>query len=432
MDEPRDKVSRRRLLRSAGGLAVASTLAELGTVACVRAGEVAGGAQASAPSKLSLPPILAPTERERTEMPSPWPPSRRVGYAVVGLGHLTLEEVLPALRTTTASRPTALVSGDPAKAARVAEMYGIDPRHVYDYRSFDRIRDDADVDAVYIALPNALHREYTVRAAQAGKHVLCEKPMANSVAECDEMIAACNQASRLLMIAYRMQYEPHNRRMIKLFRSRALGTAKLIQAANTQNQGDPTQWRLNKALAGGGALPDIGIYCLNAARYLTGEEPIEVSGTTYSTPGDPRFREVEETVSFVLRFPSGVIAEATTSYGCHESRRYRVMAEAGWAELDPAFSYHGLRMRTARRQEGSMIEDATEQHMGDVDQFALEIDHFSRRIREGRRPHTPGEEGRADQHLMEMIYQSAREGRPVRLPEVKGHDVHRGPPPDEA
>jgi predicted dehydrogenase len=363
-------------------------------------------------------------------MPTPLPVEERVGYAVVGLGHLALEEVLPALAQCSWSRPAAVVSGDPQKAAHVAQAYGISPKSVYDYKTFDRLRDDEGVQAAYIALPNALHREFTVRAAEAGKHVLCEKPMANTVAECDEMIAACEKARRLLMVAYRMQYEPHNREMIRLFRSGAMGTGKLIEAVNTQNQGDPAQWRLKRALAGGGALPDIGIYCLSAARYLTGEEPVEVLGTIYSTPGDARFREVEETVSFILHFPSGVIADCSSSYGCHDSRRYRMMADAGWAELDPAFSYEGLRMRVGHKQRDTPMEDVAELRLGQKNQFSLEIDHFSRCLREGRRPHTPGEEGRQDVRLMAAIYESAREGRPVRLPPISGHDAFRGPVPD--
>ncbi|MFT3768720.1 MAG: Gfo/Idh/MocA family oxidoreductase [Minicystis sp.] len=387
-------------------------------------------AAVSALQPLRLPRILAPTERESEEKPTPLPPQQRVGYAVVGLGRLALEEVLPALRSSMHSRPVALISGDPRKAARVAEAYGIEPRRIYGYEDMDRIRDDEAIEAVYVATPNALHLQHTVRAARAGKHVLCEKPMANSVAECDQMIAACAEARRLLMIAYRMQYEPHNRALIDLFRSEALGPGKLIEAVNTQTQGDPRQWRLRWALAGGGALPDIGIYCLNAARYITGEEPIEISGTAYSTPRDPRFREVEETVSFTLRFPSGVIAVGTSSYAGHESRRLRVMGEAGWADLDPAFSYRGLRMRVARKQEGTAIEDVAEQRLGEQNQFALEIDHFSRCIREGRRPHTPGEEGRQDVRIIEAIYTAAREGKTVRLPQVSGLDAFRGPPPE--
>ena len=247
--------------------------------------------------------------------------------------------MLPAFGETKKSRLVALVSGTPNKAARVAAEYGVRPEAVYDYTGLDRIRDNPEIKVVYIILPNALHKEYTIRAAQAGKDVLCEKPMAVSSAEGQAMVDACRAAQRKLMIAYRCQYEPYNREVLRMVREQVLGPARFIDAVNTQNQGDPTQWRLKRALAGGGSLPDIGLYCLNAARFLTGEEPIEVFARTFSPPGDPRFGEVEETVNFMLRFPSGVVANCASSYGMHESRFLRVHTPGGAISLDGAFAY---------------------------------------------------------------------------------------------
>jgi predicted dehydrogenase len=290
-------------------------------------------------------------------------------------------------------------------------------------------RQDKAVDVVYIVLPNSMHHEFTLRAAQAGKHVLCEKPMANTSAECVEMIDACKKAGRKLMVAYRLQYEPHHREMIRICRSKLLGPVKLIEAVNAQHQGDPNQWRLKKALAGGGALPDIGIYCLNATRYLTGEEPVEVFGSAYSTPDDPRFREVDETVDFFLRFPSGARAVCSTSYGCHQSKRLRVMAPQGWADMDPGFTYEGLRMRVTRKAPESSTEEASEWQLKSPNQFAQEMDHFAQCVLQDRQPHTPGEEGLQDMRLIEAIYNSAREGRPGKLKPVAGLDAFRGPPP---
>ncbi|AUX45149.1 oxidoreductase [Sorangium cellulosum] len=423
-----DMVSRRGLLRTAGGVAVAGALAKL-SVACARA-ESGAGASPDPPTPVKLPRLMAPTERESELMPAPLAPDKRVGYAIVGLGRLSLEEILPAFGHCKYSRPTALVSGDAQKAAQVAGQYGIDPKSVYSYETFDRLKDNKAVDIVYIVLPNSMHREYTIRAAQAGKHVLCEKPMANTSAECVEMIDACKKASRKLMVAYRLQYEPHHREMIRLCRAKEIGPIKTIMAVNAQHQGDPNQWRLKKALAGGGALPDIGIYCLNAARYLTGEEPIEVLGSAYSTPDDPRFREVDETVDFFLRFPSGARAVCSTSYSCHQSKRFRVMGPEGWAEMDPAFPYHGLRMRVSRKMKDSPIEDASERKLQEKNHFALEMDHLSQCVLRDRPAHTPGEEGLQDMRLIEAIYTSAREGRPVKLEPVQGLDVFRGPPPE--
>ncbi|MGK3987110.1 Gfo/Idh/MocA family oxidoreductase [Sorangium sp. So ce136] len=430
MVELADKVSRRGLLRTAGGVAVAGAIAKLGA-ACARA-ESNAGASPDSPAPVKLPRLMAPTERESEEMPAPLAPDKRVGYAIVGLGRLSLEEILPAFGQCKYARPTALVSGDAQKAAQVAGQYGIDPKSVYSYETFDRLKDNKAVDVVYIVLPNSMHHEYTIRAAQAGKHVLCEKPMANTSAECVEMIDACKKAGRKLMVAYRLQYEPHHREMIRLCRSKALGPIKTIMAVNAQHQGDPNQWRLKKAMAGGGALPDIGIYCLSATRYLTGEEPIEVLGSVYSTPDDPRFREVDETVDFFLRFPSGARAVCSTSYSCHVSKRFRVMGPEGWAEMDPAFPYRGLRIRVSRKTPDRPIEDTSEWKLDEKNHFALEMDHFAQCVRKDKQAHTPGEEGLQDMRLMEAIYTSAREGRPVKLEPVAGLDAFRGPAPEES
>src|SRR5438552_11394505 len=178
----------------------------------------AGGRAHAAPpgaAQVKLPGLLASSELEANDTPAPAPPERRVGYAIVGLGHLALNQILPAFGATKLCRPVALVSGDAAKAAAVAAEYGIDPKSLYDYKTFDRLRDDPKVDVVYVVLPNSMHAEYTIRAAQAGKHVLCEKPMATSVADCQRMMEASRKADKKLMVAYRLQYEPYNREAIR-------------------------------------------------------------------------------------------------------------------------------------------------------------------------------------------------------------------------
>lgn len=382
------------------------------------------------PQPVELPPFLAATEQQSDRIPTPLAPEQRLGFAVVGLGRLALEELLPAFGACKKAKVTALVSGSRDKALNVARQYGVPETHLYDYGTYDRLRDNPDVDIIYIVLPNGMHAEYTIRGARAGKHILCEKPMATSSADCRAMIDACKAADRKLMIAYRCQYEPYNRAMIDLARNRTFGEVKAILASNGQNMAHNRQWRFDRTLAGGGALPDVGIYCLNAARYITGEEPVEVFGMVYSTPGDDRFREVEEEVAFTLRFPSGVIASCSTSYGYHQSRRYRVLATDGWFDLDPAFSYRGLQMRIGH-QEGK-AEAIAQRRYQEVNQFALEMDHMATCILENRQPHTPGEEGLQDQVIMEAIYRSAAEGRPVALPVVNGRDVTRGPAPQEA
>ncbi len=381
-------------------------------------------------ANLSFPPIYAETERPDALPPNLDPPSHRVGFAIVGLGRLAVENILPAFAECKHARPVALVSGDPAKMAVLAAQYGIVPQACYDYSSFARIRDNPAVEAVYVVTPNALHRDGVVAAARAGKHVLCEKPMAASVAQAREMVAACRTAGARLMIAYRCQYERTNAELAKRVRAGEFGPVQLIDAVNTQNQGDPTQWRQVKRLSGGGSLPDVGLYCLNTTRAILGEEPVEVYASIHSPPDDPRFAEVESNVSFTLRFPSGAIANCASSYSAHEHRNIRVMGANGTAEIENAFAYEGQRLRLSRRD--GMAEANTELSLARRNQFSLEIDHFAQCVRSGAQPRTPGEEGLQDQVLMGAIYESARTGRPVRLEPVAGRDVFRGPPPQAA
>ncbi len=409
------------------------------TVAAGMAGTLLARAAAAAPEidtgrvqggRVEFPPETAPTERPSGGPPNPMPVPERVGFAVVGLGRLALEEILPAFGEAKRSRLVALVSGTPDKAARIAAEYGVQPEAVYDYAGFDRIRDNPDIQAVYVVLPNAMHKEYTIRAAQAGKHVLCEKPMAVSAAEGQAMVDACRAAGRKLMIAYRCQYEPFNREVLRMVREKTFGPARFIDAVNVQNQGDGAQWRFKRALAGGGSLPDVGLYCLNAARYLTGEEPVEVVARSFSPPGDPRYAEVEETVNFMLRFPGGVVANCATSYGMHESRRLAVHTPGAAISLDGAFSYHDKQFRVARRD--GQAEGVEERRIPMKNQFALEMDHMAECVLSNREPHTPGEEGVQDHRIMEAIYQSAASGQPVALPRLEGLDRTRGPAPSSS
>ena len=401
--------SRRAFLANTGRGLFAAALA--GETLSSASGHAAAAEPGAKP--LKLPPIHAKTEQETGPVPESLPPGKRVGFAVVGLGSLALNQILPAFGSRKKARLAAVVSGSPEKARQVAREHGLPEPCVYDYKTYDNLKDNKEVDVIYIVLPNGMHAEYTVRGAKAGKHILCEKPMANSAAECQEMITACQEAGRKLMIAYRIQYEPHHALVKKWLRERRYGTTKFIEAVNGQNQGDPNQWRQNKKLAGGGSLPDVGLYCLNTLRFLVGEEPTEVSATLYSSPGDPRFKEVEESVTWQMKFPGGVLANCATSYGIHECRRYRVNAETGWFGLDPAFSYQNLQL------ESSYSEGSTEhrEHLSIApkDQFALEMDHMAECILDDKRPYTPGEEGLQDQRIMEAIYESAAAGKPVRI-----------------
>ena len=339
----------------------------------------------------------------------PEPPGKKLGWAIVGLGSLSINQILPAFAKCEKSKVVAFVSGHPDKANKLALRYGINPKNIYNYENYDTIKNNPDVDVIYIVLPNGMHAEYTVRGLQAGKHVLCEKPMANTPAECQQMIDAGKKADRKLMIAYRCRYEPYNREAIRIAQSKELGPTQMILTDAGFPIGDPTQWRLNKKLAGGGSLMDIGIYALNAARYLTAEEPTEVNAMLYSTPGDPRFKEVEEHVTFQLRFPSGILANCTSSYGYFHQSHFRIMGTEARLVLDPATWYSGLRMY---KEKGNVIEEI---ELPVVDHFTAEMDHMSDCAMNDKQPLTPGEEGLRDLTIMQAIYQSAQSGKTVKL-----------------
>ena len=343
------------------------------------------------------------------ELKVPDPPGRKLGWAIVGLGNLSINQILPAFAKCEKSKPVAFVSGHPDKANKLALRYGVKPNNIYNYQNYDSIRNNPEVDVIYVVLPNGMHAEYTVRGLEAGKHVLSEKPMANSPAECQHMIDAAKTANRKLMVAYRCRYEPYNQEAIRIAKSQELGPTQMILADAGFPIGDPIQWRLNKKLAGGGSLMDIGIYALNASRYLTGEEPHEVNAMLYSTPGDPRFQEVEEHVTFQLRFPSGILANCSSSYGYFQQSHFRVMGTEARLEMDPATWYSGLRMWIER---GNTIE---ERELPVVDHFAAEMDHMSECVLNDKQPLTPGEEGLRDLTLIHAIYQAAQSGGAVKL-----------------
>lgn len=356
------------------------------------------------------------TERADTGSSPILPPDERVGFAVMGLGRLSMGQILPAFMESRTARPVALISGRKEKALTVAREYGIPPSSIFTYDEIHRLADRPDIQAVYVATPNAMHVDQVEALAAAGKHILCEKPMSNTAQEAERMIAACKQAGVKLMIAYRCHFEPFNRAVIKLVRSGELGKPKLVEAVNTQTETDPSHWRLKAPVAGGGALPDIGLYCLNGTRNLLGEEPVELFARMVSPADDPRFASVDETFSFMMRFPSGVIANCATSYGASITRKLSIRLEKGSIELENAFAYQGHRLRISRENEGHSA--VTEWHIPPANQFTLEIDHFAQCILKDEAPLTSGEEGLRDQKLMEALYCSAREDRMIRLSET--------------
>ena len=355
-------------------------------------------------SALTLAAGFAPTLRAEnsTTQDSATPATdRKIGYAVIGLGQIA-GHFLSGVQLTTNSRITALVSGHPEKAARIAAQYDVPTGSIYNYENFDEIARNPAVDAVYVALPNSMHAEYTIRAAKAGKHVLCEKPMATSVADCEAMIAACKAASVKLMIAYRCHYEPTNLKAIQIIRDGSLGKVQAIESSFGFDI-SPQQWRLSKKLAGGGPLYDVGIYSLNACRYLTGEEPEHISAFASTIDRDGRFSEVEENVSWTMRFPSGIVASCLTTYGANMPGYYRVYGSKGWLQVDQAFVYEGLRLRA--EWPGTTLDELNPAK--DPSHFMAEAAHFSRDIQTNQEPRANGQEGLRDMQYIAQIYKSA-------------------------
>ncbi len=365
---------------------------------------------------------LAPPDRQPPNLPVPEPPSKRVGFAVVGLGVLALEQILPAFALCEKAAPVALVSGHRDKAERVAAHYGISSKNIYSYENYDSLRDNPDVQAIYIVLPNSMHAEFTVRGFAAGKHVLCEKPMAVTPAECQQMIDAGKKAERKLMIAYRLRYEPYNKLVIEMMRKKQLGAARVFSAENLQNTSAPNI-RLSRS-TGGGPLGDVGIYCLNAARYVTGEEPIEVTGQSWADPNDDRFKEVPSTVMFTLRFPSGALAQCSGGFDSSRSSRFRVTCENGSIDLDPAFDYRGQKLKIIKKDFAADAKAAGAAEIPTVESmvslqhenhFAREMDHFAECVSKNVEPLTPGEEGLRDQILLAAIQRSIDEKKTIQL-----------------
>jgi predicted dehydrogenase len=337
-------------------------------------------------------------------------PERKLGYAIVGLGGYGLGIIIPQFKNCQHSKLVALVSGDPVKAKRVAAEYGVPESGIYDYKNFDSIKDNPDIDIVYVCLPVSMHAEYTIRAAKAGKHVLCEKPMALSSAECESMIAACKQAGKKLMIGYRCHFEPHNLEARRIARAGEIGKLRYFRSEHGFTQGNPNSWRLKKAMSGGGSMMDIGIYALQAARYMTGEEPVSVYAHETTDRSDPRFREVEDMIEFQLEFPSGVIASCMSMYSANQNH-ILLMGDKGRIELEPGTGYNGNRLWVGNGRGN----EVTPPPGPGATQWAGQLDHMAQSVIQNREPIVSGEEGLRDMRIIEAIYKSAREQKRIAL-----------------
>jgi predicted dehydrogenase len=332
---------------------------------------------------------------------------RKLGVALVGLGKYSHGQLGPALEKTKLCQLTGIVTGTPEKAERWKKKYNIPDRNVYNYQTFDQIADNPAIDIIYIVLPNPLHAEYSIRAAQAGKHVICEKPMAMNPAECQQMIDACNKAQRKLSIGYRLHFEPHNLEMMRLGQNEVFGKVNGMKAENGQMQGYDTPWRLGGGIGGGGPLRDVGIYCIQGAIYTKGEIPVAVTANYHPITEPKKFDKVEEGVDFQLHFGDGSVAECKTSY----NDRYNLLrAEAarGWFELSPAYAYNGIRGETSR---GKMNID-------NVPQQTRQMDAFADCILNNKPTSVPGEMGMRDVEIIQAVFRAADTGSRVPTREV--------------
>jgi predicted dehydrogenase len=328
--------------------------------------------------------------------------SHKLGIALVGLGKYSEGQLAPALRETESCYLAGIVTGTPSKAEEWKKKYKLEDKNIYNYQTFDTIKDNPDIDIVYVVLPNAMHAEYVVRAAQAGKHVICEKPMAVTVADCDKMIAACKKAGRMLSIGYRLHFEPHNLEMSRITKDKEFGALKKVIANDGMAQVEG--WRLDKKLAGGGPLMDVGIYCVQGARYVTRDEPLSVMATEGPKTKPEMFKDIEESLSWQMEFPGGVIADCKCSY-TEEMNILRAEAQDGWYELSPAYEYRGIEGKTSK---GKM-------NFPQVYQQAKQMDDFAQAIMNNRETPVPGEMGRQDLKIIEAIYQSMRTGKRVAI-----------------
>lgn len=343
--------------------------------------------------------ILAPSILR----PFSWTPQRKLGVALVGLGYYSTDLLAPALQLTENCELRGIVTGSPEKIPIWQEKYGIKDKNVYNYTNFDELANNPDIDIIYVVLPPSMHAEYTIRGANAGKHIWCEKPMAPSVADCEAMIKACRDNEVKLSIGYRCQHDPNIQAYMKVAKEKPFGKVKMITSAAGYFDGRSNHWKQNKAL-GGGAMGDMGVYALQGARLATGEEPISVLAQA-STTRPEIYHEVEETMMFQLDFPSGAKAACHTSFGI-QMNYLQVNYEKGWLKMEPHSSYGG---NNGSMSNGTIINYPLRS------QQAKQMDEDALAILNNAAPIVPGEEGLRDIRVVEAIYKSAAENCAVKL-----------------
>lgn len=330
---------------------------------------------------------------------------RKLNIALCGLGRYA-GYLAEGIKTAQYCRVAGIVTGTPAKVADWQTRYDIPAGNVYNYDNFDTIAANREIDLVYIVLPNAMHKEFAIRAAKAGKHVIVEKPMAITEEDCREMIAACKAAKVQLGLGYRLHYEPYNMEIRRLGQEKIFGQVRLIEASLGYKSDDPSQWRLKKSLAGGGPLMNLGVYCVQCSRYVLGEEPVSVTAQYGPITDQALFSEVEESITWQLVFPSGAVATSTSTYKCGIDRFY-ASTDEGFFELSPAISYGPFKGRTSNGELNFPV----------INQQGTQCDEMSKVILAGNAlpDHISGNEGLRDVRILQAIYRAADTGKKIPL-----------------
>ena len=329
---------------------------------------------------------------------------RKLGIAMLGLGGYAANQLAPALLETKLCKLTAVVTGHPEKGETWAKNYSLKKENIYSYETFDRIADNKDVDIVYVVTPPALHPEFTLRAAKAGKHVISEKPMATSVADCERMIEACKKARVQLGIGYRMHYDLFRKELMRIVAAQEFGPFMKMSGTFSFVMGEH-QWRIEKKLAGGGAMMDLGIYIVQAAMQATNATPVSVTAHEEPKQRPDFFNETEETIKFNLNFPNGATLDATTSFNGN-GNSFKAEGSKGWFEMTKgAFSYNGGVGQTSR---GPLKFEW-------INQQAAQMDDFADCVLTGRKTPVPGEMGRTHMAIITAVYEAARTGKTVKV-----------------
>ncbi len=330
---------------------------------------------------------------------------KKLQVALCGLGRYA-GILADGLKVSEYCQLAGIVTGTPAKVVDWKKEYAIPDENIYNYQNFDEIIHNKNIDLVYVVLPNAMHKEYAIRAAKAGKHVIVEKPMAITPADCKEMIDACKKAGVQLAVGYRLHYEPYNMEMKRLGQEKVFGQVRLIEASLGYKSGNPSEWRLKKSLSGGGPLMNLGVYCVQFSRYVLGEEPLSVTAQ-FGPVTDPEiFKEVEESITWQLVFPSGAVATSSSNYNCNIDRVYTT-ADKGFFEMSPAISYGPFKGSTS---DGPLS-------FPEINQQAAQLDGIGKLILESKPlpVNISGEEGLKDMIVLQAIYEAAASGKKILI-----------------